>query len=120
MKHDEMSHELLKQTMWLIRRYYELVERYEEAIGGTPDNDGMPHGSGVGDPTGQAAIIRIRLKADIDAIDHGLSTIPEEYRSWIWRHIQFGEPFPEYAHYSTWKRWMRRFAFEVAKYRGDI
>ena len=70
----------LKQYEEAMRRIYRYeVELQEEAlmvdaIRSTSDNDGMPHGSGISDPTGNRAIEltdkRLRLiQAKQDAID---------------------------------------------------
>lgn len=98
-------------------RLYEAL--YNDSIGiSAIDNDGMPHGSSVGDPTSAAAIKADEYKRRIDIILAGLVNIPAEYKQGVFAHLVDGAPFPLTAEDATWYRWQQIYVNCVAVLMG--
>jgi len=113
---------LRAQVKALVRRYEELKRDYESILGGSSiDLDGMPHGTSIGDPTGQAAVARATLKSDIIAIETALYYIPSEYREAVFFHIVNKEDsWSDYASVKTYQHWQRVYLYTVAFLKGWI
>lgn len=104
------------QTIWQIRDYYRLKEASDSIIfrsGGL--SDGLPHGSGTGDPTFYKAEKLARVTDVVKVIEDALEGIPAEYRKGIWDSIQFRSPYPTDADRSTYGRLKSRFVYLVAR-----
>lgn len=104
------------KTIWQIRDYYRLKEARDDIIyqRGSFD-DGMPHGSGTGDPTFRKAEKLARVTDVVKVIEDALEQIPQEYRKGVWDNVQFRSPFPMDADRTTYGRLKSRFVFTVAK-----
>lgn len=114
-KEYKLRREVYKQVMWMIKDYDNMVIEYNSAIEGHGINmDGLPHGTEVGDPTGQTVIRTYQLHEKILAIEECIKVIPEEYRSGVWNHIVKNKKYPDYAARSTWDRQKARYVFAVA------
>ncbi len=50
----------------------------------------------------------------VKAIKKALEALPEEYRQAVADNIISGVPFPDIAHDNTWRKWKKRFIYEVA------
>ena len=110
------------KTIWQIRDYYRLKEARDDIIFQHGAPDGMPHGSGIGDPTFRKAEKLARVADITKAIEDSLEMIPQEYRKGIWNSIMFRAPYPMDADRSTYGRQKARFVYLVAKrldYIGD-
>jgi hypothetical protein len=107
---------LYKRTLALIRDYYRMETEHDN-IGdeSPPPPDGMPRGSGTGNPTERDGIRRAVLKSEIDAIDTAREMIPEEYRDGVWFNIVGDMRYPENADRVTYSRYKQRFIYQVAK-----
>lgn len=107
---------LYKRTLALIRDYYRM-EKEHDNIGdeSPPPPDGMPRGSGTGNPTERDGIRRAVLKSEIKAIDTAREMIPEEYRDGVWFNIVGDMRYPENADRVTYSRYKQRFIYQVAK-----
>lgn len=78
------------------------------------DNDGMPHGTSVGDPTSAAASKAEKFLDRMLIIKAGLKNIPDDYKDGVFAHLVDGKPFPEGAESATWYRWQQIFVNCVA------
>ena len=56
----------------------------------------------------------------IDAVDYGLSQIPEVYRKGVWDNIVKHKAYPSYADRSTYGRYKSKFVYCVAEKLGLI
>lgn len=102
------------KTLWFIREYPKLKEKYDNLLGQSPAMDGQPRGTGIGDPTGRVAAQSAELSLQLMAIKDGLRAIPEEYQRHIFLNIVDRVPFPDYANRKTWKKWKQRYVYAVA------
>lgn len=103
------------KTIWQIRDYYRLKEARDDIIYQRGADDGMPHGSGTGDPTFQKAEKLSRVTDVVKAIEDALKQIPQEYRKGVWDNVQFRSPYPDDAARRTYGRMKARFVFLVAR-----
>ena len=78
--------------------------------------DGLPHGSGAGQPVMDKALRLNVISIKLTAIERALSGIPPEYRRGVLDNVRYGAPYPYTAGYATWSRWRRRFLWLAAKY----
>lgn len=107
---------LYRQTLFAIRDYERLKEEYEDIIQGKGIVlDGLPKGTGVGDPTGQLAIKAENLHNRISAIEAAKEVIPKEYVKGVWQSIVYDAPYPRDAGSATYSRYKSRFVYEAAK-----
>ena len=109
---------LYQQTIWLIRRYPDLKERYDDALKVGSGLAGGAHSNAPNSVVENAAIKRATLSAQILAIEKALGMIPEAYRAGIINYITMRTPYPHYAAINTWKMWKQRFVFYVALFVG--
>lgn len=117
----KLEHNLYWQTIWFIRGYPNALFDYQMCIGKSKEQDGMPNGSGISDPTPREAELRIKYGERIEPIEKALEKVPCEYRKPLLENIIYGakmKPYPDYASTSTWKRWRRRFVYWVAESAG--
>ncbi len=128
-----LEHDLYMQMFYKIRRYPTLIEERDKALyGAPPPPDGMPNGKGVtGNPTEKRALILMRIREDIEAIEQAMIYLRDKYRD-----TYTGEPFDPYESFMdygafcyyrskkgkntapcerTWKRYRSEFAYIVAK-----
>ena len=107
---------LYRQTLYAIRDYDRLKEECEYMIQGRAiELDGLPHGSQIGDPTGETAAKIEKLHDRIEAIEAAKKAIPEEYIKGVWQNILYDAPFPLDAARSTYGLYKSKFVFEAAK-----
>lgn len=111
---------LYQQTLWFIRRYPGLVERYNDmlTIGGA--SDGQPKSTEPKSPVENVALRRVAISTQISAVDRALAQIPEAYRKGIMNQIQWRDRYPDWAAVNTWKMWKQRFVYYVAREIGWI
>ena len=103
------------KTIWQIRDYYRLKEARDDIIYQRGADDGMPHGSGTGDPTFQKAEKLARVQDVVKVIEDALEQIPQEYRKGVWDSVQFRSPYPADANRTTYSRMKARFVYTVAR-----
>lgn len=103
------------KTIWQIRDYYRLKEARDDIIYQRGADDGMPHGSGTGDPTFQKAEKLARVQDVVKVIEDALEQIPQEYRKGVWDNVQFRSPYPDDADRTTYSRMKARFVYTVAR-----
>lgn len=103
------------KTIWQIRDYYRLKEARDDIIYQRGADDGMPHGSGTGDPTFQKAEKLARVQDVVKVIEDALEQIPQEYRKGVWDNVQFRSPYPDDADRHTYGRLKAIFVYTVAK-----
>ena len=107
---------LYMQTLYLIRDYDRLKRTYDDILYSSPDpRDGMPSSGEINDGTAEKATTRAAIAQKCEAIEQAKLQIPEEYRKAVMDNIRYQVPYPDYAAYSTWKRWRQRFIYFVAK-----
>lgn len=107
---------LYDATISLIRDYDRLKQRYEEILHGSPlPPDGMPRGSGVGNPTEQKAIKMEAIFQQLQNIEQALLQVPSEYRNGVFREARFGGGYPIDAARSTYAMWKQRFVYHTAE-----
>lgn len=106
--------DLYRQTLYLIRDYYRLIEEYGDMIDEGPDPENVC-GGGPGDPTGALAVRLESVHDRVTAIEKAKKSIPEEYIPGIWKNIIWGSRYPDDANRSTYGRWKARFVYQVAK-----
>lgn len=102
--------------LWLIRDYERLkAERNEIIYSYNCQQDGLPKGNTVGNPTEDRAIKLERLSHELDAIDQALLLVDQDMRNGILNNIYYGVYFPHYPSVRTWQRVKQRFIYQVAK-----
>lgn len=111
-----LEHKIYMDTKRLIATYPQLVEEYDAIIHASKTQDGQPHGTGIGDPTGRTAERLIGISIQMDAIYKSLQQIPEGYRMHIFNKIVYKKPFPPYANICTWRNWQYRYIYLVRRY----
>ena len=116
-----MPNAVYKQTLWQIRDYYRMKEELQNILDESPPPpDGLPHGSGAGQPVEAKVIRRERYADKVRAIDKAIASVPEEYRTGVWQAVQYNAPYPEDAGRNTYGRWKARFVHEAAYELGLI
>lgn len=103
------------KTIWQIRDYYRLKEARDDIIYQHGSDDGMPHGSGTGDPTFQKAEKLAKVTDIVKVIEDALEQIPQEYRKGVWDSVQFRSPYPMDADRRTYGRYKSLFVYAVAR-----
>lgn len=96
------------QIIYIIRDYDRLKVSQEDIIlESPPPPDGMPRGSGPGDPTANKASKYAKERDKVRGIEKAMQSIPPEYLQPILDNIKESARFPDYANYKTWKTWKR-------------
>lgn len=118
-----------------IRRYPENKEIYDSAvealIHSTPENDGMPHGTGTSNPTERIAVKLAddpklsRIKQEIDAVEAVYNNLRPEYqkvirvRFWSYRHKNM--PYFDMEMYTNYREGqMKRIVSKFIRKVGEI
>lgn len=107
-----IQREIYFQTIWFIRRYWDLQDEYDSIL--NESGSGHGRGSGIGNPTAVKAERLDKLYDDINAIEKALKTIPEDYQKGILIHIIARKKYPNNANPKTYKKWQQRFIIQVA------
>ena len=124
----KLPHNLYFRVLYIIRDYDRLKDEYHAILQSSPkppitmgyDRDGkhvselMPSSGGVSDPTADKAIRLAAISDELHAVEQSLMMIPEGYRQGVKHSVMYGAPYPDTAHYNTWRRWRYRFAWHVA------
>lgn len=50
----------------------------------------------------------------LDAINRAKEAVPEEYREAVMGNIIYGTKFPDFAHDNTWRKWKKRYIYQLA------
>lgn len=108
-----LQREVYMQTLWFIRRYWEMREEYQDILDESPDPNGV-RGTGISNPTAMKQERLERLHDDIKVIEDAIDVVPGEYQYGILANIIDREPYPPTANVRTFNRWKRRFVFNVA------
>ena len=104
------------RTLWVIRDYERLkAERNEILYSYSCEQDGLPHGSGVGNPTEDKALKLAQIGRDMEAVEQALLLVDDDMRNGIMNSICYQVPYPYYPSRWTWQRKKQRFIHEVAK-----
>lgn len=105
------------QALYAVRDYDRLRAEYDDILhASAAPPDGLPHGSGSGQPVADKALRLNAISTKLTAIERALSGIPPEYRRGVLDNVRYGAPYPYTASYPTWSRWRRRFLWLAAKY----
>lgn len=105
------------QALYAVRDYDRLRAEYDDILhASAAPPDGLPHGSGSGQPVADKAIRLNAISTKLTAIERALNGIPPEYRRGVLDNVRYGAPYPYTASYPTWSRWRRRFLWLAAKY----
>ena len=105
------------QALYAVRDYDRLRAEYDDILhASAAPPDGLPHGSGSGQPVTDKAIRLNAISTKLTAIERALNTIPPEYRRGVLDNVRYQSPYPYTAGYATWSRWRRRFLWLAAKY----
>lgn len=111
----QLPHNVYMQCLYAVRDYDRMKKEMEDILYAAPGAaDGMPRGSTISNPTSGKAIKREHLQRRCQAIEQALMTIPSEYRKGVLSGTMYG-CYPTDAHPETYRRWRRRFIFEVAQ-----
>lgn len=104
------------RTLWVIRDYERMkAERNEILYSYSCEQDGMPHGSDVGNPTEVKALKLEQISKDMEAVEQALLTVDDDMRNGIINNICYQVPYPYYPSLSTWIRRKRKFMHDVAQ-----
>ena len=107
------------RTLWIIRDYERLkAERNELLYAQNYQQDGMPKGNDVGNPTEAKALRLEQISRDIEAVEQALQTVDEDMRNGIMNSICYRVPYPYYPGERTWQRAKQKFIHQVAKNAG--
>lgn len=105
------------QALYAVRDYDRLRAEYDDILhASAAPPDGLPHGSGSGQPVMDKALRLNAISTKLTAIERALSGIPPEYRRGVLDNVRYQAPYPYTASYPTWSRWRRRFLWLAAKY----
>lgn len=104
------------QTLYQIRDYPRLKEELQDILDSSPAlDDGMPRGSGPGDPTFSKAERIDRLQLQVRPIESALEKLEPFYRKPVLNNIIYGTKFDTYVtSYSTYRRKRQEFIWHVA------
>lgn len=104
------------QTLYQIRDYPRLKEELHDILDSSPALDeGMPRGSGPGDPTFSKAERIDRLQTQVWPVEQALKRMEPFYRKQIMNNIIYGTRFDTYVtSYSTYRRKRQEFIWTVA------
>ena len=110
-----LPHTVYQSTIWLIRDYYRQKQEMDEILlESPPPPDGMPSGHALSNEPAAKAQRRAQNFKKTTAIENGLLSIPEEYRSGVWNNVQYGKRYPDDADRHTYGRYKAKFIYEVA------
>lgn len=100
-----LPHNLYMQMIYLVRDYDRMKTEYAMLVEESPPpSDGLPNGSGTGDPTAAKAIKLEDLGRRIRAVEAGLDTVPDEYRRSVYLNIVYRTPYDtRYASWNTYR-----------------
>lgn len=115
----QLPQDVYNKTLWFVRGYDRMKREANELIEQSPEMDGQPKGTAIGDPVAAAAGRREKLMADIKIIEDSLNDIPEEYREVVLENVTHMTPFSripaaEYASTWTWSKYRMKFIMGVA------
>jgi len=112
-----LPREVYLQTLWQIRDYDRLCQKYAETVTESPaPSDGTPRAKGItSDPTYQKAVKLEHIGRVILAIETARDMVPEEYRPGVWASVMYREPYPIDADRTTYGRWKSKFVYTVAE-----
>lgn len=108
------------QVLWKIRDYSRMCAEVEDMIQSSGGEECYGRSNIPGDPVMRTVIRRERMMQSIDAVDYGLSQIPEVYRKGVWDNIVKHKAYPDYADRSTYGRYKSKFVYSVAEKLGLI
>ena len=112
-----LPREVYRQTLWQIRDYDRLCQKYAETVTESPaPSDGMPRAKGItSDPTYQKAVKLEHIGRVLAAIEEALALVPPEYRKGVWNSVLYDTPYPFDADRTTYGRWKSKFVYTVAE-----
>lgn len=116
-KEYHLSQSLYLRVLHTVRDYPRMVEKVNEVLYGSSNNDGgMPKSTNIGKPTEKKAIAIAETQETLNAIDDALKQIPIEYRQHIFDNVVHKTAYPlDYANKNTWSMWRTRFLYYVAE-----
>lgn len=107
---------LYNRTLGVIRDYERMKsERNDILHGGSCAQDGLPRGSGLGNPTESKALKLEQISRDMEAVEQALLLVDEDMRDGIMNNICYWVGYPRYPSRSTWARNKRFFVYNTAK-----
>lgn len=111
----QLPHNVYMQCLYAVRDYDRTKKEMDDILYASPGpSDGMPRGSGTSDPTSSKATKREFLQRRCEDIEQALMTIPSEYRRGVMNGTMYG-CFPNDANPETYRRWRRRFLYQIAQ-----
>jgi len=124
-----LPHNLYMRTLYIIKDYDRMRDEYQNILHGSPppniitgkDIHGNEvgefggRGSGTSNPAQDKALNLAMVSDELHAVEQAIRMIPEEYRQGVFQNIRYGTPYPEVAHYNTWRNWKRKFIWGVAQ-----
>ena len=117
MKDYSLDKNVYYETIWFIKQYPQLKQKYADCIRYGSGTLTIPKSKNISDPVFGTVNRMLPLKEKIEYIETGLSHIPEEYQKGILDNIIYKKPYPITADLNTWKRWKRRLVWFVANER---
>lgn len=89
-----ISNAMYRELLYFCRQYDDKRQRAGMARGlSAVKTDGMPHGTGTGDPTAAKAARAARLQADVDLIDQTAREAADELAPYLIRNVTRGVPY---------------------------
>ena len=89
-----ISNAMYRELLYFCRQYDDKRQRAAMARGlSAVKMDGMPHGTGTGDPTAAKAARAARLQADVDLIDQTAREAADELAPYLIRNVTRGIPY---------------------------
>lgn len=111
-----LDRETYLSTLWMIRSYYKCKLEVNEKLGlSAVVNDGLPNGSGTGDPTARKAekLLGSYAYRVVAAVDEALRYVQEDMRDGVWKSVMWRTPYPLVPSERTWGREKAKFVFMV-------
>lgn len=104
------------RVIWLVRDYDRMKAEYYSLLdNGNGPPDGQPRGSTTGNPTERIGAKRAELSRNLEAIEQALNIIPTEYRRGVWNNVVYRSRYPMDAGEATYRRWKKKFLYNIAK-----
>ena len=75
-KEYHLSQSLYLRVLHTVRDYPRMVEKVNEVLYGSSNNDGMPKSTDIGKPTEKKAVAIAETQETLNAIDNALKKIP--------------------------------------------
>ena len=116
---EKLPKEIVYQTLWYIRRYWDFLDEYEAILEGSSSGTGGGiRSNDISNPTALKAERLEKVSKEIKIIEEALTVVPADYQKAILLSIIARKPYPKEANIKTYKKWKRRFIYAVAIAKG--